>query len=806
MRTSTYIAEENALLGSTEWQIVAGDPLRIEGYASSTSIAAGDVLRIFVNCEPGFAGFSIRYFRMGYYGGLGGRLMREALDLPAVQQPVPLLDSARWLAECNWTVSDAFQVQSDWPSGVYLAVLTTIPDKLADAVSSYVPFVVRDDLHAHRFVYGVPFATYQAYSAWPRQGSRFWNAGVTCGNLYGASGPDGRTRSFAVSFDRPLAQYWGAGDFFAYEYPFVAWVEREGFDVAYIASEDVHHGCPSLDRCNVFLSGGHDEYVSGPARRHIEDQIARARSAIFTGANAMYFQTRYEPNAHGDRDRRLVCYKDGGAIEPGATDTVDPIRASEPNLTTCRWRDPLLSQPEVNTVGQMYTDFVRAEIPGVYAYPALVATPVAWPYLGSALVEGDVIDSFFGGEVDYPYEPGDAWFGVPLPGVRNIPSRMRLADGEVPAGSTPGAGVHACTTLYQADSGAFVLSMGSLLWGRQLAEVVLPPLRLTTRPDKRLQRWGRNLLQGLVSGSPGEFTNCRICVQTRSGDLLASDGSTGAAWTILKKDVRSHAIVSSRVAAVGTDGTLSVKEGEFDAPWIVETGDVASYALAGDRIGVLKTDGVCYVKAGSLDAEWVLETGDVVSFAISGHRVAALKTDGMLYVKEHALDSPWVTETGDVVSYALAGDRIAVLKTDGVLYVKAGPLDAEWTLGASDISSYSLAGSRIAVHKQDGNLYIKEGPPDSPWTLETGDVMHYAIADERIAIRKTDRHLYVKDGTLDAAWSDLGEVAVAALRVDRQRVVVLREDGVVVAWHGSLPREPWALRDLVATFSMTARE
>ena len=169
MRTSSCIAEENALLGSTEWQVVAADPLRIDGYASSTSVAAGDVLRVFVNCEPGFSGFSIRYFRMGYYGGLGGRLMREAPDLPAVQQPVPFLDPARWLAECNWTVSDAFQVQSDWPSGVYLAVLTTIPDNLADAVSSYVPFVVRDDLHAHHFVYafqnGLPWRG-QALYAW----------------------------------------------------------------------------------------------------------------------------------------------------------------------------------------------------------------------------------------------------------------------------------------------------------------------------------------------------------------------------------------------------------------------------------------------------------------------------------------------------------------------------------------------------------------------------------------------------------------------------------------------------------------
>src|SRR5262249_32005585 len=156
-----------------------------------------------------------------------GRLVREVRDLAAVLQPVPEMDASRWMAECRWTPSDAFQIPSDWPSGVYMAMLTTQQAAPADQRSAYIPFVVRADFYPHQIVYQVPFATYHASSAWPRQSTRYWNAGITCGNLYGGSGPDASTRSYAVSFNRPIAQYWGSGDFFAYEYPLVCWMERE---------------------------------------------------------------------------------------------------------------------------------------------------------------------------------------------------------------------------------------------------------------------------------------------------------------------------------------------------------------------------------------------------------------------------------------------------------------------------------------------------------------------------------------------------------------------------------------------------
>ena len=154
--SSTGISAENLRPGSAAWRVFAADPLQIEGYATASSLAAGETLGLCVNCLPGIVRFRIDYYRMGCYGGLGGRLVRSVDDVVAVRQPMPFLDRARWLAECDWSPSDEFVVPDDWCSGVYVAVLSTIPADPVDMRSSYVPFVVRDDKRPHQLVYQLP--------------------------------------------------------------------------------------------------------------------------------------------------------------------------------------------------------------------------------------------------------------------------------------------------------------------------------------------------------------------------------------------------------------------------------------------------------------------------------------------------------------------------------------------------------------------------------------------------------------------------------------------------------------------------
>ena len=116
----------------------------IEGYCSRQSIKAGEKLDIFVSTKP-VSKFTIDIFRMGYYGGAGSRLMTKLGPIEGKEQPVPEMADKR-LRECRWEVSTSLVIPADWPSGVYLGRLSTVP-AAADKPywQSYVIFIVKDD-------------------------------------------------------------------------------------------------------------------------------------------------------------------------------------------------------------------------------------------------------------------------------------------------------------------------------------------------------------------------------------------------------------------------------------------------------------------------------------------------------------------------------------------------------------------------------------------------------------------------------------------------------------------------------------
>ncbi len=76
------IQKENSLPGARDWQLTrvrvpatgcrASD---IEGYCSRQSVKAGEALDIMVSTNPA-RDFRIEFFRTGYYGGRGARLMK----------------------------------------------------------------------------------------------------------------------------------------------------------------------------------------------------------------------------------------------------------------------------------------------------------------------------------------------------------------------------------------------------------------------------------------------------------------------------------------------------------------------------------------------------------------------------------------------------------------------------------------------------------------------------------------------------------------------------------------------------------
>jgi hypothetical protein len=77
---SSAIMAENAKPGHLWWVTTAQAPRAIEGYASQVSAITGDTVTLFVN--TGAASFHVEAYRMGYYGGIGGRLVWWSDEVP----------------------------------------------------------------------------------------------------------------------------------------------------------------------------------------------------------------------------------------------------------------------------------------------------------------------------------------------------------------------------------------------------------------------------------------------------------------------------------------------------------------------------------------------------------------------------------------------------------------------------------------------------------------------------------------------------------------------------------------------------
>src|SRR5688500_9236632 len=145
--SDNIISRENTKPGTRDWLLreTRIDPKTkfrcpwIEGYCSHTSIRAGEKLGIYVSTNPA-VDYSVDIYRMGYYGGKGGRLVHHVDGLKGKPQPDPPVGVER-LRECAWEQAIALEIPREWPSGVYLGKLSAG----SDGPQSYVVFIVRDD-------------------------------------------------------------------------------------------------------------------------------------------------------------------------------------------------------------------------------------------------------------------------------------------------------------------------------------------------------------------------------------------------------------------------------------------------------------------------------------------------------------------------------------------------------------------------------------------------------------------------------------------------------------------------------------
>ena len=264
---------ENLQPGSANWQMWlngyrnADDVHKqIKGYASATSVNKGGSITFYVTVNPAQT-YTIDLYRMGWYQGLGGRLLQHIGPLTGMPQfPCPV-DAQTGLIECPWTASYVLTVPTTWTSGVFLAQVTN-----AQGYQNYIPFVVRDDARHSDILYQQSIATYQAYNNFPNDGT---GKSLYEFNSFGANTVAGSPRAVKVSFNRPYLLDGSGDNFFRWEYYFIRWLERSGYDVTYSTDVDTHQNSSRLLNSKAFLSVGHDEYWS----KEMYDAVERARDA-----------------------------------------------------------------------------------------------------------------------------------------------------------------------------------------------------------------------------------------------------------------------------------------------------------------------------------------------------------------------------------------------------------------------------------------------------------------------------------------------------------------------------------------------
>src|SRR4051812_6400708 len=219
---------------------------------------------------------------------------------------------------CRWPVALTLDVDAAWQSGYYEVVMEiNVGEKVR---RDYAFFVVRPA--AAQIVLALATNTWHAYNDFG--GPNLYTGGthvsmkrpMAAGYLHkppgkgrrvtGTGEPDPQNAAHVGYIQlNHLSEWAGSAGWPDWELPFIAWAEREGFEVGVVTNADLEQHPEVLDRAALYLSVGHDEYWSKGMRDTVEAFIARGGNAAFFSGNTSLWQVRLE----GDERDVMVGYK-----------------------------------------------------------------------------------------------------------------------------------------------------------------------------------------------------------------------------------------------------------------------------------------------------------------------------------------------------------------------------------------------------------------------------------------------------------------------------------------------------------------
>jgi hypothetical protein len=448
----------------------------VTGYVAAPAIAPGHVQRIYVGA-PGSRTVRIGVFRIGWYGGAGGREILISNSLRVTRQP-PCAHSLRTgLTECDWRPTLSFEIPPALPSGVYVAKLSTSTGQ-RDCL-----FVVTS-VRPQPLLAQLPTSTYEAYNSWG--GDSLYPGGT------GRVAITGTTQGVEVSYDRPYDSRTGAGQFFARDVAMVRFLERHRYPVSYTTSESVDADPGQLAGHRALIDFGHSEYWS----QRQASGFARARdhgtSLLFLSSDTMAWRVRYARASRtasqaGRPDQTIVSYKEYSARDPDHTQPTGHFPDGGASLTGSAY------------LGCITPRRIAVGPPTYRYYPWVPSTGLrpGWLFAHTGIRAGTAIPGIVGYELDMrtaASPPGTQTIGSGA-GACMAPER-----GESTAGPSENL---AQTTLYTARSHALVFSSGTLGWELGLEPVPSASPNAPLAPDPRVVAMTRNLLARVLSARAG---------------------------------------------------------------------------------------------------------------------------------------------------------------------------------------------------------------------------------------------------------------------------------------------------------------
>jgi hypothetical protein len=401
------------------------------------------------------ARYRLIVYRVGWYGGAGGRLTTCIPsctgDEQGAPQPTPAFDKSTGLLAAGWPVTDKVTVGSNWTSGYYLIdlVLTNGPDT---GEGEWVPLIIREPpAQDSMILVQAPVNTWQAYNDWGGRSLYYNHTGVgdnhisfdrpyDTSSLATAAGPETGT-------NENLPQ--------VVEFQLVRFLERYGYDVSYTTDVDIDRNPSELLRHRLVIAAGHSEYWTKTIRDAFDQARDQGTNLAFLGANTGYWQIRYD-----DQRRTIVEYRKASA---------DP--EPDPALKTVRFRDLVPPRPECELLG---VQFGQIGIRDYAVNPAALSDP--W-FAGTGFTPQSTLRGLVG------YE----WDSI-TPGCQT----PQLTDLFHYEGHQYG---NADAVAYMAPSGARVFATGTIRFS-----LGLDPGSATG--DPRLRRFMRNALDDLTRPAP----------------------------------------------------------------------------------------------------------------------------------------------------------------------------------------------------------------------------------------------------------------------------------------------------------------